>query len=635
MYNVSNDFQLFDQYVLSEKNESNEFVMPDEDTVVSIDKDGQPVSYFQDNIWDFNAFFNLTRNQKSDYQLNFHSDKHQPELLLELKQRIYFLIWGVEGQLLHMSENTFRKFSQCRNIVRASQCLRVFKDTSVNSFVLLSNELIFSQLLHEQKKNSEKTVTLALQALSVLKQLNSNFPENRHFSLGIPEGKSISQIAKQYSSTGKGHYPTVIPVIYEQLMGRLIDDVESAYSKRPEFRDAKKYAKKYNMTERDAVQEFRKIEGACYMTLSAFTGMRSSELTQINSGSYKEIDLDGVVLCSLRSSTSKLEKIPKEDTWACAPICEKALTILMELNDDYRAQKNDIHESPRFSFDGSRGSGQNICMQRKSVILNTSGLLKLFNSYSKYLDITYISEEMDEINRLLNPSIPNQYNPVKEREDGSFYWHFTTHSLRRSIAHFLVGNGLVTLAALKHQFKHISLSMTAIYASHAEVLTLLGIENPASVKKAVEDAEMESHKIYLRDVLDHPEEQSGGFIKAFEGDPKILTDEQFEKLAKETNGANKSTGYGRCFAGFQCKMTHLFEASTCIGRDCENLNINHDEALRWQERHKHIAVKIQQMKEMGFYNQNTLARELTDIRSAEKVMSDHNIAFERFELGGM
>ncbi|MEL0637395.1 hypothetical protein V6259_11530 [Marinomonas sp. TI.3.20] len=82
-------------------------------------------------------------------------------------------------------------------------------------------------------------------------------------------------------------------------------------------------------------------------------------------------------------------------------------------------------------------------------------------------------------------------------------------------------------------------------------------------------------------------------------------------------------------------MTHLFEASTCIGRDCENLNINHDEAIRWQERRKHIAVKIQQMKEMGFYNQNTLARELTDIRSAEKVMNDHNIAFERFELGGL
>ena len=174
--------------------------------------------------------------------------------------------------------------------------------------------------------------------------------------------------------------------------------------------------------------------------------------------------------------------------------------------------------------------------------------------------------------------------------------------------------------------------MTAIYASHAEVLTLLGIENPAEIKKAIEEAEMESHKAYLRDMIDHPEEQSGGFMKAFEGDPKVLTEAQFESLAKQTQGANKSTGYGRCFAGFKCKMEHLFDPQNCLGRDCENLNISQAEAKRWQERHQRVVAKLQQMKELGFYNRNTLARELTDIRAAEKVMRDHNIEFKRFEL---
>ncbi|WP_241652022.1 hypothetical protein [Pseudoalteromonas phenolica] len=146
---------------------------------------------------------------------------------------------------------------------------------------------------------------------------------------------------------------------------------------------------------------------------------------------------------------------------------------------------------------------------------------------------------------------------------------------------------------------------------------------------------MDSHKAYLRDMFDHPEEQSGGFMKAFEGDPKVLTDEQFERLVKETRGANKSTGFGRCFAGFKCRMAHLFEPSSCVGLDCENLNINQNEALRWQERHNRIGHKIQQMKELGFYNQNTLARELSDIRAAEKVMRDHNIEFEQFNLGAL
>ncbi len=634
MYSVSYDVGKFEQYALPSTPES--FPMPGNETVVSVDKDGNPVSYFKDDVWDFNAFFNLTNDSKSRYQINFHPKEHNPKLLIELKQRIYFLIWGSQGSLLHMEGDAFRKFSQCHYLAQLSNAaLRVFKGTSIGSFSLLSNELVFSQLLHEVKQHSEQTVGNRLKALSVLTQLNQHFPEQCRFSLGLPEGKTIQKIAKQYSTAGKGHYPTVIPVIYERLMGRLIENVTTAHNKLEDLGDVKAYANKYRVTERQAYDEFRAIEGACFMALSAFTGMRISELTQIDSTSYKEVDLDGIKLCTLRSWTSKLEKLPREDAWACAPICKKALEVLTVYNDSYRSNRGDIHCSPRFKFDGSSGASDNISSQLEDTVLNKQNLNSLFAYYSKHLDITYDPDEMDEVYRLINPVVPAQSNPIKERREGSFYWHFTTHSLRRTFAHFVVGNGLVSLAALKHQFKHISLSMTAIYASHAEVLTLLGIENPANIKKAVEDAEMESHKAYLRNMIGHPGEQSGGFMKVFEGDPRVMTEDQFEELAQKTKGANKSTGYGRCFAGFKCKMEHLFEQSSCLGRDCENLNINKEEALRWQARHGRIAARLQQMKEMGFYNQNTLARELTDIRAAEKVMRDHDIEFKRFELGAL
>mgnify|MGYP003627092679 CR=1 FL=1 len=84
--------------------------MPNDKTVVSVDKNGNAVSYFADDIWNYNAFFNLTNEKKSLYQINFKPDKHNPKLLLELKQRIYFLIWGAEGELLSMAGETFRKY---------------------------------------------------------------------------------------------------------------------------------------------------------------------------------------------------------------------------------------------------------------------------------------------------------------------------------------------------------------------------------------------------------------------------------------------------------------------------------------------------------------------------------------------
>lgn len=145
-------------------------------------KEGNPVSYFEDNIWDFNAFFNLTGEMKSKYQIKFFTEQHQPKLLIELKQRIYFLIWGAKGELLHMEGETFRKFSQCFNIAtQANLALRCFKDTSIGSFSLLSNELIFSQILNNSKTLSEKSITNTLHALSVLTQLNKYFPVQFHF----------------------------------------------------------------------------------------------------------------------------------------------------------------------------------------------------------------------------------------------------------------------------------------------------------------------------------------------------------------------------------------------------------------------------------------------------------------------
>ena len=629
MFSVSKETSKFDKYVLPRSSDA--CTQPNEGTVVSIDKRGNPVSYFEDSVWDFNSFFSLSNEVAALYRITFHPEKHNPKLLIELKQRAYFLICGAKKELLTLEGDTFRKITHVIDCVgKVDLSLRLFRGTDINSFALLGNELVFSQLLHSLREYSVETVKKRLHSLSVLTQTNQYFPDQYHYSLSLPEGKSINQIAKQYASSGKGHYPTVIPAIYEQLMGRLIADVNAAYENLDDLDDVKIYAAKHRLTERQALLEFKMIRGACFVACSAFTGMRVSELASMDSDSYKETDLDGITLCTLRSWTKKLEVLPREDTWACSPICKKALGVLVKINDKYRSNKGDIYCEPKFGF-----SGDDINRQLNCKNLNKASFSLIFHDYSRHINISYVPAEMNEVYQLLNSYVPKAYNPIQKREDGSLYWRLSPHSLRRSLAHFVIGNGLVSLAALKHQFKHISLAMTAIYASHSDVLTLLGIENPANVKKDIENAEVDSHRAYLHDMLDNPEDQSGGYIKAFEGDPKVLTEEQFRELEKKTRGANKSTGYGRCFAGFKCKMEHLFEPSSCVGRDCENLNINRREASRWQDRHKRIGLKIQQMKDMGFYNQNTLARELTDIRTAEKVMRDHNIEFERFNLGDL
>ncbi|WP_199450475.1 site-specific integrase [Vibrio harveyi] len=717
MYSISHDHALFEKYALPI---DEAYPMPTARAVVSVKRDGSPASYFEDDAWDFNDLFNIKKERNSNYTLTFPANKHNAKLLLEFKQRMYWLIWGGKESLLSMEGKTFRKVEQIKIVQQhADLLLRVFSKTSINAFSYISNDIVFSQIKESLRGGSEQHILKKLNALSVLAQVNLHFPENARFQIPYQEGETARKVAKKYAAYGKGHFPTVIPVIYEQYLSHLIQDVESAYrdfldgrdleadveaeylSLQTEYDieqevetlyqelivdieveekakssgislqevlddyrdkakdevesiyrskahsgvidaykkdnvllDVKAYAQSKGVTEKQAIDAFRMIEGACFSACSAFTGMRVSELTQIDGDSYKEVDIDGVKLCTMRSWTDKLEKLSREDTWACAPICEKALLILTVLNDKYRSVSGDIHLTPRFSFkgEGKGWTGDTIHRQLKDVQLHTANLRKIFYDYSLHIDIRYLPEEMDEVFNLLNPIVHEKLSPIKENERGELYWRFNTHSLRRTFAHFVVGHGLVSLASLKHQFKHIHLAMTAIYASHSEVLTLLGIQNLAKIKEKIQEQEIESYAEYLKDMIEHPEEQSGGFMKFMSGESMVVGDARFNQLVEDTKGANKSTGFGTCFSGELCSMGHLFEPSKCVGRDCENLNVNKVEAENWVIRRERCIEKIEKMKEMGMFNRSSLATQLSDIRTAEKVMADHNIQFEKYRV---
>ncbi|MEZ8880285.1 site-specific integrase [Vibrio lentus] len=715
MFSISHDHALFDKYSLPT---NTNYPLPTNRTVVSVRKDGSPTSYFEDDEWDFNDLFNTTKAKQSNYKLTFQSAKYNSKLLIELKQRMYWLIWGGKGVLLSVEgAGTFRKIEHLKELQKKNEpLLRMFYSTSIDSFGYLNNEIVFSQLVESLKGQAEGTIAKKLDGLSVLTQVNQYFPESQRFQIPYQEGQTARSLAKKIAGSGRGHYPTVIPVIYEQYLSRVIKGVESAYAeflngrdfdndveseynvmvasidsgaevkalyqemtadvdikekaqlnklseselvndfmekakdgveaiyrnqahrsvleaykKENPLLDVKEYAKSNGITERQAVNAFNVIRGACFGACSAFTGMRISELTQIDSTSYQEVDIDGITLCTMRSWTNKLEKLAREDTWACAPICEKALLVLSVLNDHYRSESGDIHLAPRFRFVGLGGSGDNIKSQQKDTVLNTGRLYELWNLYSKHLDIRYIPDEMDELYNLLNPVVPERSYPIKENGSGELNWHFSTHSLRRTFAHFVVGHGLVSLASLKHQFKHINLSMTAIYASHSEILTLMGIQKPAEIKKQIEEQYNAQHHDYMKNIIEHPEEQSGGYIQSFEGDG-VKSSAEFNELVSKTKGANKSTGFGTCFAGNSCSMNHLFESSKCVGRDCENLNVNKSEAENWVRRREGCIAKIEKMKEMDLFNKSSLATQLSDIRAAEKVMSDHGIEFDKYRV---
>ena len=538
------------------------------------------------------------------------------------------MLWTQTG--LFESDSKFRAFKAVSGA--CNQCertLRAFKDTPINRVSQLSNEMAFEIWKHGLQGLSEGSIKSALSSLKALESVNDLIGGNDRLCLPSFEQ---NKLAKELCSTKSGNYPVVVPDIYQQLLAKLIDDVEAAHTQLKSINDVRSYAAVNNMTEKEAVRRFKEIEGSCFMTLSAFAGMRVSELVSIEHNSFYTIEIDGITMSALSLKTIKLEQgIKREDIWACAPICQKALSLSHLWSKD-RDDATNIKQRPSFYF----GTGDKITSQKGCLRITINELKNIFKSHSKYLNISYIAETMDESYELLNPRVNKRIDPRVNREDGSVYWRFSTHSLRRSFAHFCVGHGVVSLGALKQQFKHITIAMTAIYAERGDILSLLGIQHDKKLKKELEASELDYHKSYLRDVVENPDRQSGGYThELFHDKPMVLTSEQFEIIASDTKAANTTTGYGRCFAGESCKMNHIFEPAGCVANDCSNLNINDQEALRWSARHQHLSKNLNMMMEGGLINKHTLARELSDVRAAEKVMRDHNIDFKRFEVVGL
>ena len=318
-----------------------------DDTVVSVDKEGRPVSHFKDDVWDFNALINDGSDTQTEYQIKFFTSKHNHDLLQDFKKRAYHLLWTQTG--MFDSDSKFRSFKAVSGICKqCERTLRVFAGTPIKRISQLSNEMVFEIWKQGLQGLSEGSIKSALTSLKAIESVNDAMADNDKLFLPLLEQ---NKLAKSLASSGVGNYPVVVPEIYQQLLSKLINDVETAHNELVSLADVRSYADENDMTEKKAVRHFKEIEGSCFMTLSAFAGMRVSELVSVEYNSFYTIEIDGITMSALSLKTIKLEQgVKREDIWACAPICEKALDVLTHLWSKDRDDATNIKQRPSFYF---------------------------------------------------------------------------------------------------------------------------------------------------------------------------------------------------------------------------------------------------------------------------------------------
>lgn len=569
-------------------------------------EDGQSTNELLSGKWSFQEY-NTANEAPSVFEIKWKKKYTNIPIYKDLMTRIAFLLYGESDKVFKTS---IRKKSV--TISAAKQCIQLVEriiatwEVVPETLAALSHPILFENVKEYLRSKGYQVSTLEahLTSYSVLSEANEFLPEYLHLNLPF-DGRNA--LAQELGAGSKGNHPTIIPELYGQILSKLISLTEWYHDQlsndSPHFGEMESPS--------DPVTFRRTAIGLGYTTCMAFSGMRISEAMLTHRESYLTVDFEGIQTSLLNSSTVKLEQgAVREDVWVCAEICKKAIELI------------DLANGSDWDHYPSNKVG-------KAVATKANLALIIAEFKERHLQLEY-KPEWDVSYRLLNNNV-NQ-DPRKMRSDGSYYWHLNNHTWRRSFAHFAVGNDLASLGALKQQLKHISVGMTLIYTSTADVLTLLNIQTNPNLMKEVNKSRDEYNRRYLSKVVNG--ESSGGFAETFmvDGEPRAISDQEFEKLQKNSHTASRSTGFGRCFGDTRCSVSHVFQPSGCVSNGCENFNITFEEAKRWKLLHEGCVKLIRTMLSKNSINSNTLGRELSDLRAAEYVMRQHNIEFTEFVM---
>ncbi|NAZ71960.1 hypothetical protein [Vibrio toranzoniae] len=572
--------------------------------------DGVSKNLFTAKKWLFQEY-NTTNSTPSEYVLTWKKEYEDIPIYRDLKARSALLLYGA-SEITSTSKTrkkkvTISSIKQCQQLV--NHIIATWEPLP-DSLVALTHPIFFEEIKGylRSKRYSPRTLETHLTSYTTLSDANDFLSEQMFIRFPFDNRNAL---AEELASEEKGSHPTIIPELYGQILGRLIELVDW-YHLQLSGSDEIQYGEMDSPL--DCTEFHRVAIGLGYTTCMAFSGMRISEASFLHGKSYETVDFEGVTTSLLNSSTVKLEQgAVRNDVWVCARICEKAIELIDMAN---------------------LGDWQHLPSNHSKALIenNKSNLNSCLTEFKEWHLRFEYKKEWDASYNLLNSSVSAKSDPRRVDDDGKLYWHLVNHTWRRSFAHFAVGNDLSCLGSLKQQLKHVFIGMTLIYTSASDVLALMQLKAEPKLMKELEKSKKTYNEKYLDNVVNG--EASGGFADKFmtEGEPRVFTDSEMSTLEKNNHTASRSTGFGRCFGVENCSVSHVFQPSSCVENNCENLSITKEEAQRWKVMHYACVKNIKKMLNNSTINRNTMGRELSDLRAAEHVMRLHNLEFTEFVL---
>lgn len=575
--------------------------IPD-DTVVTWNKDGTPRSYFRENSWDNSAnrakkedavfhFRDLTVSGTED-SLTEASTYQAKEIALSLLEHeyksfspphLYKMLLAIRGLSRVASKHGQTLHAGIEDIETLVMAIQA--RPSENGIKGLHQALKHLHLLGPEKTGMNiplsqlhPAIVAALESRPASKQhpaiptrIYSDFISLCEYELGLMERASDDLVMVMRSAYANEPIPSLLSPALLELLDHVGRDPDS-------------------LSKHTFAGLVTEIALLCQMVIVTFTGMRKSESDELPYNCLTEYKQDGVLHYMIEGVTRKYNKgRPKRAFWVTSSMGMRAVRLAQKLfGESHRHHGKTDYAS---SIDGKHLLFCRHGLYRSEYSPNQ--ILETDNPLPNLLERTcpqITKEDIDEL-RITSPN--RAWDEEPEFAAGAT-WPLTRHQLRRSLALYAQGSGIVTLPSLKRQLQHITDEMALYYGRGSAFAKNILKSDQAHFAKEWQEAQgLSQYLAYYAQVVFSDERLFGGHgnwaqSPSVQRSPVSIYDRKKTlEMFERGELAYKETSVGGCTCTTVCKSSPLhWLPLECLQDDCKNIVVKLPKLQR--------AIKVQE-----------------------------------------
>ena len=461
---------------------------PNDDTPITCDEDGNIVSVFKDNIWDFTAYYN------KNLKFNF-GDKSQKKGYIIDSKNIYlfkiiaaYWLWGA-GSVMSV-QNLMLKLTKLKPLIYVC---------SMNNILisdLNNNEWVFESIAEIYTSQNSRV-------LNLLKSLYANSKEIGFILLDTYSIKKLSKYMGRDDVTQTPYIPSRIWSYQNKRLEECLKDFlnhkekikylfnfmldtygcKSRFERRDNFLRLIRELKLYDLFQKWVDFDLNGISVrnfSSYLSLISFSAiayiinfslMRIDEASKLTYGCFVEKELNNQKYYFIQGETNKTHK-EKETLWivpsivsiaidAISTICELRFSVLQKsgfLKQSIKEFKPYLYLNSFEPWTPPAADFERIFLLNRMRRYNEA-----FHMWPKLFDKNQliIQEEDLRISRKMT------FGLDKDKFRVGSVWPLGWHQLRRTGAVNMIASGLVQDESLQYQLKHSSKFMSLYYANNA------------------------------------------------------------------------------------------------------------------------------------------------------------------------